>query len=272
MEEKQDTLCIKILQTLREMMAVDPEYGDKGDSLRVSLLIRYFSKFPLPPMQVGPSANNLLTSSSPNPSAPKMAALNPGGGPDVKFIMRAQLTLHDVQCHLDDQGASALLVDLVIKSEFIPKIFAEVGRHFELVLLFALPVCTPQVVELGIAILEGGNFETQKSLHKELESGDRSQDFFRVFFDKISEAQSEIKSTVTVNTADIAARANDDKDPAKELERVIRKRGGWLSSVLMGHQFKFISLLPWGSHRHRTPILLDVFPLFGSKPQLSPVL
>ena len=74
--------------------------------------------------------------------------------------------------------------------------------------------------------MEGGNFETQKSLHKELESGDRSQDFFRVFFDKISEAQSEIKSTVTVNTADIAARANDDKDPTKELERVIRKRGG----------------------------------------------
>jgi len=29
MEEKQDILCIKILQTLKEMMAVDPEYGEK---------------------------------------------------------------------------------------------------------------------------------------------------------------------------------------------------------------------------------------------------
>lgn len=29
MEEKQENLCIKILQTLREMMSVDPEYGEK---------------------------------------------------------------------------------------------------------------------------------------------------------------------------------------------------------------------------------------------------
>ena len=49
---------------------------------------------------------------------------------------------------------------------------------------------------------------------------------FQVFFDKMSEAQSEIKSTVTVNTTDIAARANDDKDSvaAKDIERVVKKR------------------------------------------------
>lgn len=29
LEEKQEVLCIKILQTLREMMAVDPEFGEK---------------------------------------------------------------------------------------------------------------------------------------------------------------------------------------------------------------------------------------------------
>ena len=42
----------------------------------------------------------------------------------------------------------------------------------------------------------------------------------------MSEAQSEIKSTVTVNTTDIAARAHDDKDPiaAKDIERVVKKR------------------------------------------------
>ena len=32
MEEKQEGLCIKILQTLREMMAVDLEYGEKVTS------------------------------------------------------------------------------------------------------------------------------------------------------------------------------------------------------------------------------------------------
>ena len=29
MEERQERLCIRILQTLRAMMAVDPEYGEK---------------------------------------------------------------------------------------------------------------------------------------------------------------------------------------------------------------------------------------------------
>ena len=42
----------------------------------------------------------------------------------------------------------------------------------------------------------------------------------------MSEAQSEIKSTVTVNTTDIATRAHDDKDAlaAKDIERVVKKR------------------------------------------------
>ena len=79
-------------------------------------------------------------------------------------------------------------------------------------------------MELGIALLEGGNQDIQKSLYNQLVSGEVSQNFFRVFYDKMTEAQSEIKSTVTVNTSDIAARANeasgisgkDVKDPKKD--------------------------------------------------------
>ena len=54
----------------------------------------------------------------------------------------------------------------------------------------------------------------------------RTCSFFKVFYDKMSEAQSEIKSTVTVNTTDIATRAHDDKDAlaAKDIERVVKKR------------------------------------------------
>ena len=33
-EDKQDRLCVQILQTLRDMMSTDSEYGDKGDQLR----------------------------------------------------------------------------------------------------------------------------------------------------------------------------------------------------------------------------------------------
>jgi hypothetical protein len=29
LEEKEEKLCVKVLKTLREMMAIDPEYGEK---------------------------------------------------------------------------------------------------------------------------------------------------------------------------------------------------------------------------------------------------
>jgi inositol 1,4,5-triphosphate receptor type 1 len=39
------------------------------------------------------------------------------------------------------------------------------------------------------------------------------------------EAQQEIKSTVTVNTSDIAAKAHEDKDAVKDIERITRRKG-----------------------------------------------
>ncbi|CAB4057996.1 ITPR1 [Lepeophtheirus salmonis] len=139
----------------REMMAVDPEYGEKGDSLRISLLVRYFEKFPLPPMQMSATSNTSIPVSH---------------GPGAKFLKRAQLTLHAIQCHLDYQGASKLIVDL-------------------------------------------------------LSSGEVSQSFFKVFHVKMNEAQTEIKSTVVVNTSDIPARTQEEKDPNKvDIEKVVRKR------------------------------------------------
>ena len=47
-------------------------------------------------------------------------------GPGAKFIARAQMTLHAIQCHLDNQGASKLIVDLVVNSSTNSKIFSEV--------------------------------------------------------------------------------------------------------------------------------------------------
>ena len=135
LEEKQDFLCVKILRTLREMMAVETDCGDKGDQLRISLLVRYFMKVPLPPMQIVQATSMPVSH-----------------GPGAKFLSRAQMNLHFVQCHLDHQGASKLIVDLVIKSSHNTKIFVE-------------------VIELGIALLEGGNQDIQKTLFGQLHSG-----------------------------------------------------------------------------------------------------
>ena len=60
---------------------------------------RYFGKLPLPPMQCVPTQSVPLSH-----------------GPGSKFLSRARLTLHAIQCHLDNQGSSKLIVDLVIKS------------------------------------------------------------------------------------------------------------------------------------------------------------
>jgi inositol 1,4,5-triphosphate receptor type 1 len=126
-------------------------------------------------------------------------------GPGSKFLGRAGMSLHSVQCHLDHQGSSSLIVDLVIKSAVSPSIFKK-------------------VVEFGIALLEGGNMDIQRSLFAKLCSGDTSQAFFKVFQDMIEAAQQEIKNTVTVNTRDMSART-EAKDPVKELEeRKNRKR------------------------------------------------
>jgi len=77
------------------------------------------------------------------------------------MLSRAGRTLHEVQCHLDREGASDLVVELVIKSVHSPSIFVE-------------------AVELGSALLEGGNPIIQKSMYSKLLGGDLSQAFFKV--------------------------------------------------------------------------------------------
>lgn len=79
----------------------------------------------------------------------------------AKILSRAGRTLHEVQTHLDKEGASDLVVELVIKSGNSPSIFSE-------------------AVELGIALLEGGNPNIQKSMFNKLVGGDVSQSFFKV--------------------------------------------------------------------------------------------
>lgn len=79
--------------------------------------------------------------------------------------------------------------------------------------------------------MEGGNQDIQKTVFGQLHSGETGQSFFKVFHDKINEAQLEIKATVSVNTSDIAQKANEDKDTTgKELEKAQKKRNAKLSN------------------------------------------
>lgn len=154
LEEKEEKLCVKVLRTLREMMAMDIDYSEKGDSLRTTLLDRYFGRnFSLKPNESGTEPKR--HSSNANRVGPITH------GPGAKYLMRAGRTLHEVQSHLDKEGASDLVVELVIKSMHSPSIFVE-------------------AVELGIALLEGGNPIIQKGMYSKFLSADLSQAFFKV--------------------------------------------------------------------------------------------
>lgn len=158
LEEKEEKLCVKVLRTLREMMAIDTEYGEKGDSLRRILLCRYFGE------SFGKEGANTLkpaivnVANESSNSASRMPITH---GPGAKYLQRAESTLHDVQSHLDQEGASHLVVELVIKSINSPSIFVE-------------------GVELGIALLEGGNPIIQRSMFNKFQSAELSQSFFKV--------------------------------------------------------------------------------------------
>lgn len=105
-----------------------------------------------------------------------------GYGPGSIILTRAEMTLHEVQCHLNEEGASNLVVELIMSNPS-HSIFVE-------------------SVELGIALLEGGNSTIQKSIYQKLTNGNNSEKFFKVFYDKMKFAQQEIKSTISVNSSD----------------------------------------------------------------------
>ncbi|CAH1265900.1 ITPR1 [Branchiostoma lanceolatum] len=229
LEEKEEKLCIKVLQTLKEMMTTDIDYGEKiypvegedlfttmkprdeqskkqiddakrGDKLRGSLLTRYYGK------QHPRADRNRKESGSPTAQPPQRPSVaNPA--PGAQMVGRAEMSLAEVQCHLDREGASLLVTDLVINSTS--------NRVFE------------EAVELGIALLEGGNSTIQKSFLNHLRDEGKAEKFFKVFYDRMRESQQEIKATVTVSTGDSLSGNKENKDVAvKDTPAKMKKGAG----------------------------------------------
>ncbi|KRF83699.1 uncharacterized protein Dvir_GJ22702, isoform E [Drosophila virilis] len=226
LEEKEERMCVKVLRTLREMMAIDVNYGEKGDALRETLLLRYFQCKSAPKLEdehphlpaAMAAAAAVAAAAATSDSAKQLHLVT--HGPGAKYLARAGKTLHEMQNHLDREGASDLVVELVIKSVHSPNIFVE-------------------AVELGIALLEGGNPIIQKGMFQKFLSDDLNQAFFKVFFEKMKDAQQEIKSTVSVNTTDIAAKAHEHKqDGNLELDKISRKHGLKSNGVVITDELK----------------------------------
>ncbi|XP_058465065.1 inositol 1,4,5-trisphosphate receptor isoform X5 [Malaya genurostris] len=223
LEEKEEKLCVKILKTLKEMMTIDCDYGDKGDHLRNMLLKRYFGhdfSQPSLPGSVHGEIPKTAFQHVPHPATGSAPTATVSHGPGAKYLHRAGRTLHEVQNDLDKEGASDLVIELVIKSINSPSIFVE-------------------AIELGIALLEGGNPIIQKDMYNKFLSNDLSQSFFKVFFDKMKDAQQEIKSTVSVNTSDMAAsKVNESKSDGKDFDKIQRKNVNKVNGIVITDEFK----------------------------------
>ncbi|XP_069862112.1 inositol 1,4,5-trisphosphate-gated calcium channel ITPR1-like isoform X2 [Dipodomys merriami] len=227
LEENEEKLCIKVLQTLREMMTKDRGYGEKqisideldnaelpqtpesensteqelesspplrqledhkrGEALRQILVNRYYGN-------IRPSGRReSLTSLGNGPLSPGGPSKpgGGGGGSGSGSMSRGEMSLAEVQCHLDKEGASNLVIDLIMN--------ASSDRVFH------------ESILLAIALLEGGNTTIQHSFFCRLTEDKKSEKFFKVFYDRMKVAQQEIKATVTVNTSDLGNKKKDDE-------------------------------------------------------------
>ncbi|XP_026713150.1 inositol 1,4,5-trisphosphate receptor type 1 isoform X8 [Athene cunicularia] len=234
LEENEEKLCIKVLQTLREMMTKDRGYGEKitieldnaelpqppetespveeldqslpqrqledhrrGEALRQVLVNRYYGN-----VRPAGRRESLTTFGNGPLSAGGASKAGAGGGSSgSSSVSRGEMSLADVQCHLDKEGASNLVIDLIMN--------ATSDRVFH------------ESILLAIALLEGGNTTIQHSFFCRLTEDKKSEKFFKVFYDRMKVAQQEIKATVTVNTSDLG---NKKKDEDSDRDVPSRKR------------------------------------------------
>ncbi|KAJ8259811.1 hypothetical protein GJAV_G00173720 [Gymnothorax javanicus] len=257
LEENEERLCIKVLQTLREMMTKDRGYSEKlislddeidvaefpmftvlpviqahkrkplaavldcpprsadhdvdpsqpqrqledqtrGEALRQILVNRYYGNF-----RPGGRRDSLTNFSNGPLTAGGQGKGQAGGTGSSGVASRGGLSIAEVQCHLDREGASDLVIDLIMN--------ATSDRIFQ------------ESILLAIALLEGGNPVIQRSFYCRLTEDKKSEKFFKVFYERMKLAQQEIKATVTVNTSDLGSKKKDDEAPEKDEKPVHRK-------------------------------------------------
>ncbi|GCC19756.1 hypothetical protein chiPu_0018514 [Chiloscyllium punctatum] len=183
--DKEEKLCIKILQTLREMLNRKDDFGEKGTVLRKILLNRYFGN--LRSVYKGDGHSSSINPPLQTGSYSKSA--QPGGSSSFDSD-KCGVSVFEIQCHLDRAGASELVTDLITNTKN--------SRIFE------------ESIMLGIALLEGGNTQIQHSFHRQLNELKKSEKFFKVLYDRMKLAQQEIRATVSVNTNDLSCKKKED--------------------------------------------------------------
>ncbi|KAK2568121.1 Inositol 1 [Acropora cervicornis] len=158
----------------------------RGEALRSSLLSRYFGTNYL---------NTITREGSGTPSSDsvgrKTGSQLVNSGPGAEMLSRAGVTLFEMQCRLDKCGSSDLIIDLIMMQPN-HRVFLD-------------------ILEFAIALLEGGNNTIQKSFLHRFGNG-KCEEFFRYIFDKMKDAEAEIRATITVQTTETSATKKSEKD------------------------------------------------------------
>ncbi|KAM8861047.1 inositol 1,4,5-trisphosphate-gated calcium channel ITPR2 [Synchiropus picturatus] len=171
--DKEEKLCIKILQTLRQMLDKKESFQESGNELRKILLTRY-------------CGNQKLLAKSEHTSG----VVSTGGGAHMLESDKPGSSLWEIQCLLDNVGTSELVIDLIVNTKN--------DRVFE------------ESILLGIALLQEGNTQIQNSFYCQLYKQRKSERFFKVFYDRMRLAQQEIRATVSVNMFEVSSRKRDE--------------------------------------------------------------
>uniref|UniRef100_A0A8C2AP57 Inositol 1,4,5-trisphosphate receptor n=1 Tax=Cyprinus carpio TaxID=7962 RepID=A0A8C2AP57_CYPCA len=187
--EKEEKLCIKILQTLREMLDRKEIFEEKGNKLRKSLLTHYFGNHRSHAKALEYSGGNSSSSGG------SVLCVYIGGSPGHDSD-KPGTSVVDIQCALDNVGASELVIDLIVSTKN--------DRIFE------------ESILLGIALLRGGNTQIQNSFYNQLHKQKKSEKFFKVFYDRMELAQKEIRSSVSVNMFELSCRKREEEGEVRD--------------------------------------------------------
>uniref|UniRef100_A0A8C9TMY1 Inositol 1,4,5-trisphosphate receptor n=1 Tax=Scleropages formosus TaxID=113540 RepID=A0A8C9TMY1_SCLFO len=197
----EEKLCNKVLRTLQEMLIRTSEFDDKVrggiretglgrqgrtglESRRRAVLgavrVRYNGRDPGTEAPAAPSLSSRVTV-----CVCVCVCVGPGVEADRDWAAVAAM-----QCHLDREGGTQLFIDLIMSTKN-DKIFQE-------------------SIQLAICLLEGGNTEIQNSFYKLMMGDNKSEKFFKVFHDRMKNAQQDIKATVSVNVGEMSNKASKD--------------------------------------------------------------
>uniref|UniRef100_A0A0N4ZIS5 Inositol 1,4,5-trisphosphate receptor n=1 Tax=Parastrongyloides trichosuri TaxID=131310 RepID=A0A0N4ZIS5_PARTI len=171
LENKQENLCIRVIQTLCKMAnCTNQDFVGEAKKLRLILLKRYFGSHVVEPPHEPMKLQNMgRTHDSNNESNNKNNYIF---NSDLKPIK--SISLHEIQCKLNNAGAVDLVIELVI-ADISQEIFVK-------------------ACQLAKALLYEGNEEVQKSFYTRLKDKQVSGKFFSTFVNKFQSAQNRLKA------------------------------------------------------------------------------